>query len=211
MKNKIIDWLDVRLGVKDFYKDHIEYALPESASFWHMFGGLTIGCILIQVITGFYMTMFYVPVPELAHQSIREMCNTATFGALFRNMHRYSSTAGIFFLFVHAIHVMSRQAYRSPRELTWWVGIILGALFVLLLISGIIVPWDWRSYWELIIWADWIDNIPIIGESLKGFVLSNFTLGRNYAAHIIFLPVVLFFFLLIHIVLVRRLGLSDRA
>jgi len=105
---------------------------------------------------------------------------------------------------------MARRAYRYPRELNWWVGLMLAFLFVLLLITGIIVPWDWRSYWELIIWADWIDAIPLIGPALKEPMLANFTLGRNYALHIILLPGLLLGLLLIHIILMRRIGLSDR-
>jgi len=211
MFQKMIDWLDLRLGVKDFYEKQFAFIIPlEVLSIWTLFSGLTIGCILIQFITGFYMIMFYVPVPDLAHESIKAMCNTTTFGALFRNMHRYSSTLGIFFILIHAAHVMARGAYKTPKELNWWVGMIMAILFTLLLISGIIVPWDWRSYWELIIWADWFGYIPLVGDWLKELVLSSFTLGRNYAIHIVLLPVLLIGFLVLHIVLVRRLGLSTR-
>jgi ubiquinol-cytochrome c reductase cytochrome b subunit len=211
MVQKLIDWFDLRLGVRDFYEKQFAFIIPiDSLSVWTLFSGLTIGCIMIQFLTGFYMIMFYVPVPELAHESIKTMCNTTTFGALFRNMHRYSSTMGMFFILIHAVHIMTRGAYKSPKELNWWVGMIMASIFVFLLISGIIVPWDWRSYWELIIWADWLGYIPIVGDWLKEFILSSFTIGRNYAFHIVLLPVLLIGFLTLHIVLVRRLGLSTR-
>ena len=211
MVKKLIDWFDLRLGVRDFYEKHFAYIIPvECLSIWTLFSGLTIGCIMIQFITGFYMIMYYIPVPELAHESIKTMCNTTTFGALFRNMHRYSATLAILFIFIHAVHIMTRRAYKSPKELNYWVGMIMASIFILLIISGIIVPWDWRSYWELIIWADWFGYIPIVGEWLKDLVLSSFTLGRNYAVHIVLLPVLLIGFLMLHIVLVRRLGLSTR-
>lgn len=210
MINPLIEWFELRLGIKSFYKKHIAFVLPESVSFWTFFGGLTICCIMIQIITGFYMITFYVPVPELAHESIKAMANTTTIGRLFRNVHRWSATFGMFFMLIHAFHIMARRAYRYPRELNWWVGLILAFLFILSLITGIIVPWDWRSYWELVIWMDWVDAIPLIGPLLKEPMLANFTLGRNFAVHIILLPTLLLGFLFIHIILMRRIGLSDR-
>ncbi|MFQ5430978.1 MAG: cytochrome b N-terminal domain-containing protein [Nitrospinota bacterium] len=210
MINSLIDWFDLRLGIKSFYKNQIAYVLPESISFWTFFGGLTIFCILIQIVTGIYMVTYYVPVPELAHESIKAMANTTTIGRLFRNVHRWSATLGMIFLLIHAFHIMARRAYRSPRELNWFGGLILAFLFILLLITGIIVPWDWRSYWELVIWTDWIGSIPLIGSSLKEPILANFTLGRNYALHIILLPALLLGFLFIHIIVMRRIGLSER-
>lgn len=210
MIDKLTEWLELRLGIKSFYNKHIAFVLPESVSFWTFFGGLTICCILIQIITGLYMVTYYVPVPELAHESIKTMANTTDIGRLFRNVHRWSATFGMVFLVIHAFHIMARRAYRSPRELNWWVGLILAFIFILMLITGIIVPWDWRSYWELIIWADWVGSIPLIGPILKGPMLANFTLGRNFAVHIILLPALLLGFLFIHIILMRRLGLSDK-
>lgn len=207
---RLIDWVDFRLGIKAFFEKHIAFTLPAGVSFWTIFGGLTIGCILVQVVTGVYMVSYYVPVPELAHESIKAMCNTTTFGALFRNVHRYSATAGMLFLTIHMFHIIARRAYRAPRELNWWLGLSMAFVFMLALITGIIVPWDWRSYWELIIWMDWIDTIPLIGPVIKGPLLSGFTLGRNYIIHIFILPIVLFGLLLLHILVMRRLGLSEK-
>ncbi len=205
-----IGWLDDRLGVIEFYQKHIAYPLPESFSFWHVFGGLAIGCISIQFLTGFYMIMYYIPEPDMAHESIRSMCNNTDFGALFRNVHRWSATLGAVFLIIHAGHIMARRAFRPPRELNWWAGLLLGSIFVLFLITGIILPWDWRSYWELIIWADWLKVIPVVGGTLTDILLGNFSLGLSYAIHIMLLPVLIFFVLAIHIILFRRIGMSDR-
>lgn len=210
MISALINWLDARLGVKGFYDKHIAYPLPESATVWHLFGGLTIGCILIQFITGFYMLFYYIPEPDLAHESIKTMCNTAAFGALARNLHRWSATMGGFFVMIHAFHIMARRAYLPPRELNWWTGLTLGILFILLLITGIIMPWDWRSYWELVIWADWVDTIPLVGDALKGPLLAYFTLGRNFAFHIFLLPGLISLVIIVHIILFRRLGMSEK-
>jgi quinol-cytochrome oxidoreductase complex cytochrome b subunit len=206
----LIDWLDVRLGVRDFYGTNVCYTLPgDSLNLWWLFGGLATGCIILQFITGFYMLFYYVPVPEVAHESIKAMCATAPLGALARNVHRWSCTLGIAFVFIHMIHVMAKRAYRTPRELNWWTGLLLAFIYALLLITGIIMPWDWRSYWELIIWVDWIALIPGVGHYLKDPILANFTLGRNFGVHIMLLPVAIIAVWRLHIILARRLGLSS--
>lgn len=179
-------------------------------SFWTIFGGLAIGCIVIQLITGFYMLWYYLPDPELAHESIKAMANTTSLGGLFRNAHRWSATLGMAFIIIHWFHVMAKRAYLPPRELNWWSGLIMSFLFILLLITGIILPWDWRSYWELVIWADWLSYVPVAGHTLKDWMLMSFSLGRAFAFHIILLPALLLGFLAIHIILLRRLGVADR-
>ncbi len=210
MLTAVVDWLDVRLDLRRIYREQFTFEIAEGFSFWRMLGALTIGCIAIQIVTGVYMLSYYIPEPALAHKSIQDMCNISDLGALMRNMHRWSSTFAIVFLFAHAVHVMARRAYRSPRELNWWTGLLLGTIFMMLVITGVIMPWDWRSYWELVIWADWIDAIPMVGDYLKGPFLSGFTLGRNFAMHIYLLPGLLGVVLALHIYLTRRLGLSDR-
>lgn len=210
MKNRFINWLDERTGVVDFYHKQIAYELPEGVSIWHMFSGLTIGCIMLQFITGFYMLWYFVPEPALAHQSIRAMCRLSFTGMLMRNMHRWSATFGAVFIVLHALHAMARRAFRAPRELNWWTGMALGIIFILFLISGVILPWDWRSYWELIIWVDWWNLLPGVGGFLKDTLLTQFALGRNFAVHIMFLPALLFAVLGLHIIIMRRLGLSER-
>jgi len=208
MTKAVVDWFDERLGVREFYANHIKYPIPEYASFWSLFGGLAIGCIAIQFFTGFYMLFYYLPEPDLAHQSIRDMCNNTMFGAIFRNVHRWSATVAILFILIHMVHVVAKRAYKAPRELNWWTGLLLGFVFILFLVTGIIMPWDWRSYWELIIWADWLATIPIIGDMLKDPFLQWFTLGRNFALHAFLLPVIIGSLLFVHLLLFRRLGMS---
>ncbi len=210
MIDRFINWLDVRTGVVDFYHKQIAYELPEGVSIWHMFSGLTIGCITLQFITGFYMLWYFVPEPNLAHQSIRAMCRLSFTGMLMRNIHRWSATFATGFIIMHALHAMARRAFRSPRELNWLTGMALGIIFILFLITGVILPWDWRSYWELVVWADWANLMPGIGGFLKDNIIMQFSLGRNFAVHIMFLPALLFAVLGLHIIIMRRLGLSER-
>ena len=206
----LINWLDLRLGIVRFYHEQLAFEMPEGINYWYLFSGLTIGCIALQILSGFYMLWYFVPEPTLAHASVRKMCMLSSTGALMRNLHRWSATFGLLFVFLHACHVMVRRAYRSPRELNWWTGMFLGIIFTAFLITGVILPWDWRSYWELIIWADWVKLIPVVGPYIQDLVIGQFSQGRNFAVHIIFLPALILVVLAIHIALERRLGMSER-
>ncbi len=208
MINGLINWLDERMGIVRFYREQIAYELPEGINYWRLFGGLTIGCITIQILSGFYMLSYFMPEMNQAHQSIRNMCLLSPSGAIVRNLHRWSATFGITFVMVHAFHGMAIRAYRAPREINWWSGMLLGTIFVLFLITGVILPWDWRSYLALTVWSDWVKLIPGVGGYLQGLILSEFSLGRDYIVHIMLLPAMLFAVLGVHIIVMRRLGLS---
>ncbi|MDH4183387.1 MAG: cytochrome b N-terminal domain-containing protein [Nitrospinota bacterium] len=203
-------WFDQRLGGWEFYRKHLAYPLPNDLTVWHVFGGLTIGVIMIQIITGVYMLFFYDSAPMESHQSIREMCNNTRLGAIFRNSHRWSCTLGILFLGIHMLHAMARKAYKAPRVMNWWTGLCLAVLYVLLLITGIIMPWDWRSYWELVIWADWLNTMPGLGGFLKGLLLRAFSHDLNYWLHILLLPAGILSLIMIHIILFRKHGPTER-
>jgi len=206
----VTEWFDQRLGGWEFYRKHLAYPLPADISVWHLFGGLTIGIIMIQVVTGIYMLFYYDSAPLESHQSIRDMCNKTVFGALFRNVHRWSCTIGILFVWIHMMHIMARRAYRPPRHKNWWSGLLLAFLYVMLLITGIIMPWDWRSYWELVIWADWLNTLPGLGGHLKGLLLTTFSHDLNFWAHVLILPVLIAAFIGGHIVLFRKTGPAAR-
>ena len=206
--NGIINWLDKRLGIVRFYREQIAFEIPEGVRYWRIFAGFAIGCITIQVLSGLYMLSHFVPEPALAHQSIRKMCLLAPASAMIRNLHRWSATFGITFVMIHAFFVMARRAYQAPRELNWWSGMVLGAIALLFLITGVILPWDWRSYLALMVWSDWAKLIPGVGGYLQDLILSQFSLGRDLVAHTMLLPALLFTVLGLHIIAKRRLGPS---
>ncbi len=206
---KIIGWLDERTGVKTLVKNQLSYPIPGFANFWYCFGGLSFLCIAIQFLTGFVMLFYYMPSPTEAQDSIKILCNEVPFGGLIRNLHRWSSTFVLFFLLIHMVNVITRRAYQSPRELNWWSGLLLYFIVFLAVVTGIILPWDWRSYWELVIWADWLGTIPFMGEEQKAWFLSIFSLKKSFAIHIWLIPIILIFLLWAHFRMVRRLGVKE--
>jgi len=205
---KIYDWLDTRTGLKQWAEAKKAQAVP-AHSFFFCFGGISLLIIMLQVITGVFMLFFYLPDPKEALNSIDLMSNEVPFGWLARNMHRWGATLLLAAVFTHLITVFYRKAYRNPRELNWMSGVLQFFVVFLLLLSGIILPWDWRAYWSYAIWVDYIATWPLVGEFVKNFVLDTFTLYRSFITHIVILPMILFVLLGFHFRMVKKHGISE--
>ncbi len=205
---KIYDWLDARTGVRQWARAKKAQAVP-AHSFFFCFGGISLLIIILQVLTGIFLLFFYTPDPKEALNSLDYLSNEVPFGWLARNMHRWGSTLLLAAVFTHLVTVFYRKAYRNPRELNWICGVLQFFVVFLLLLSGIILPWDWRAYWSYAIWVDYVATWPLIGEFMMGFVLDTFTIYRSFITHILILPLILFILLSFHFKMVKRHGISE--
>jgi quinol-cytochrome oxidoreductase complex cytochrome b subunit len=184
-------------------------AIPSHVTFFHCFGGFSLALIILQVITGVFMLFFYTPEPDKALYSIERMSNDVTLGWLFRNLHRWTSTLLLATVFSHMVIVFYYKAYQSPREFTWASGILQLLMVFLLVVTGILLPWDWRAYWSFTIWMDYIDTWFVFGETLKESLLDVFSLNMIYYAHVLVIPLLLAGLLYLHFKMVRRHGISE--
>ncbi|MCP4042855.1 MAG: hypothetical protein GY731_13015 [Gammaproteobacteria bacterium] len=183
--------------------------IPSHVTFFHCFGGLSFSLIILQLVTGVFMLFYYTPEPDKALYSIEQMSNEVTLGWLFRNLHRWSSTILLATVFSHMVIVFFYKAYRSPREFTWISGVLQLFLVFLLVVTGIMLPWDWRAYWSFAIWMDYIETWAVLGEPLKNILLDTFSLKVVYWAHILGIPLLLAGMLFFHFKMVRRHGISE--
>ncbi len=208
MISRVGDWLDTRTGIKEWVRKKKAQAVP-SHVFFYCFGGISLFIIFLQVFTGIFMLFFYTPNTLEALKSIEVMSNEVPLGWLVRNMHRWGSTLLLATVFTHLVTVLYRKAYRNPRELNWASGVLQFIVVFLLVLSGIILPWDWRAYWSYAIWVDYIATWPLIGEVVKNFVLDTFTIYRSFITHVVVLPLILFALLWFHFRMVRKHGISE--
>ncbi|MCP4698265.1 MAG: hypothetical protein GY862_15635 [Gammaproteobacteria bacterium] len=183
--------------------------IPSHVTFFHCFGGLSFFLIILQILTGVFMLFYFTPEPDKALRSIEYLANETDFGWVFRNMHRWGATFLVAMVLSHMIIVFYYKAYRKPREFTWISGLFQFLTVFLLLLTGIILPWDWRAYWSFALWMDYIETWPIVGVYLKDFMLDTFTLSNVYYTHIAGLPILLGILLYFHFKMVRRHGISD--
>ena len=182
--------------------------IPAHVNFFYCFGGLSLFLIILQLISGIFMLFFYVPEPDKAWQSIVVLSNEVPLGWLFRNMHRWTSTLLLATVFSHMVIVFYLKAYQSPRQFTWLTGVFQLLLVFLLVVTGLILPWDWRSYWSFAMWLDYVETWAW-GEWIKDLLLDSFTLDIAYFTHILAVPLILAVFLYFHFRMVKRYGISE--
>lgn len=195
--------------IKERIRQKLGKPIPSHVNFFYCFGGISLFLILIQLVSGVFMLFFYTPEPDKALQSIAYLSNEVTLGWLFRNMHRWVSSLLLVAVFSHMVIVFYLKAYQSPRQLTWLSGVSQLLLVFLLVVTGIILPWDWRSYWSFAIWMDYVGTWTIGGESIKAVMLDTFTLNAAYYTHVLLIPLILAVFLSFHFKMVRRFGISE--
>ena len=183
--------------------------IPAHVNFFYCFGGISLFLIILQIASGVFMLFFYTPEPDKALQSIAHLSNEVPLGWLFRNMHRWTSTFLLATVFSHMVIVFYLKAYQSPRNFTWLTGVFQLLMVFSLVVTGLILPWDWRSYWSFAIWMDYIGTWAIGGETIKAALLDAFTLNAAYFIHILAIPLILVVSLSFHFKMVRRYGISS--
>ncbi len=202
------DWLEERAGYKTWKERKRDLLIPNHVNFFYCFGGISLVIILLQVLTGFFMLFFYVPKPEHAFESVLYLNNEVPYGWFVRSMHRWGATLLVATLLTHMFSVFYHRAFRRPRELNWLSGVCMFIIVILFLVTGIILPWNWRGYWLLAIWTDYIGSWPLVGEYLKMPILESFTVGRSFITHVWLLPLFTIIILGFHFKMVKRHGIS---
>jgi cytochrome b6 len=182
-------------------------------SFWYFFGGICLFLFIIQVLTGLLLLLYYTPSVDAAHESIQFIMSQVKFGWLVRSVHSWTANILVGIIFVHMFSTFFLKAYRPPRELTWITGFLLLVLFLAFGFSGYLLPWNELSFFATRVGTDIAGVIPIVGKTLKTFILggpevSGATLTRFFWLHVAVLPAFALAIISIHIILVQTLGMS---
>ncbi len=183
---------------------------PKKLNFRHYFGGTALLLVIIQFLTGLYMIFYYEPSLRDTYKTVQYFNNETTLGALTRNIHRYSA----FFLgvavFIHFWRSYFRRDYQGGRKWYWVTGVLLFIAVAASVISGTILPWEWKGYWMMEMFNNWLKNISVIGEDLYTFFMTSYTPTRNFVIHSIMLPIIAFILLEIHCLgKLKKRGLID--
>jgi quinol-cytochrome oxidoreductase complex cytochrome b subunit len=214
MTAKAIQWLDDRLGLGTLRKLADHKTVPiHSATRWYYFGGIALFLLGIQVITGTLLLFYYRPTVAEGFDSVRFLMTRVEFGWLIRSIHSWSANLLIFVAFVHMFSVVFTHAYRPPRELTWASGIVLLGLMLGFGFSGYLLPWNQISYFATKVGTDVAGSTPLVGAAIArilrgGDDVGAATLTRFFALHVMVLPMITAAFVLLHILLVQKNGMS---
>jgi ubiquinol-cytochrome c reductase cytochrome b subunit len=214
---KIGDWFDTRLGVREVFLPMMRHPVPrqlEGAEGWfYVFGSASLTFFLIQIITGIGLALVYVPAADKAYDSLLYLDYEQPLGWFLRALHYYAGSGMVVMLLVHMTQVFLHGSYKYPRELTWVVGVFLLCCTLGMFFSGQILRWDPDAYWGLAVAGSMAGRVPWIGPwvvdmLLGGPIIGGDSLSRFFTLHVFVIPGALMFFLAVHLWLVLRCGVS---
>ncbi len=209
---KAWEWVQERADIQGAVRAMLHVTIPRSARTYYL-GGLTLFFLMVQVVTGILLTLYYRPSPDGAHPSVLYIMNEVRFGWLIRSIHGWSANLMIASCVLHMLRVLFQAAYKKPRELTWMVGVVLLMLTLGFGFTGYLLPWDQRAYWATTVSTEIAGSVPFIGDFLERFMrggdsLSGITLSRFYSIHTLILPLSLALLVGIHLLLIHQHGLA---
>ncbi len=218
MKNKMsqcTDWFLCRFPLVKLWNEHMaHYYAPKNFNIWYFFGSLALFVLVNQFITGILLTMNYKPDAQLAFDSVEYIMRDVNWGWLVRYMHSTGASAFFIIVYLHMFRGLIYGSYRQPRELIWIFGMLIFVALMAEAFMGYLLPWGQMSYWGAQVIISLFSAIPVIGDDLSlwirgDYVISDATLNRFFAFHVIAVPLVLLILVFLHIVALHELGSNN--
>jgi ubiquinol-cytochrome c reductase cytochrome b subunit len=212
---RLVGWIDQRFPLMETYKVHLaEYYAPKNFNFWYYFGSLALLILVMQIVTGIFLTMNYKPDAKYAFASVEYIMRDVSWGWLIRYMH--STGASMFFavVYLHMMRGLMYGSYRKPRELIWIFGCMIYLALMAEAFFGYLLPWGQMSYWGAQVIINLFAAVPFIGEDLAVWIRGDYnigdaTLNRFFAFHVIALPLVLLGLVAAHLVALHEVGSNN--
>jgi hypothetical protein len=207
-------WVDERYQVSEPLTKVLNKPVPRYALRWYYcLGGITAFLFAIQAATGIMLAFYYKPTPEAAYASIQFIENEVRFGASIRAIHHWAANGMIVMCIAHMLRVFIMGAFKPPREFNWVSGVFLFGITLAFGFTGYLLPWDQRAFWATTVGTEIAGAIPVIGNLMLvfmrvGWVVSDLTLSRFYALHVIILPVLTIAIMGLHFLMIRRTGVA---
>ncbi|MEA3405159.1 MAG: cytochrome bc complex cytochrome b subunit [Pseudomonadota bacterium] len=211
----LLGWLDRRYPLISTWNEHVaEYYAPKNFNFWYFFGSLALLVLVSQIVTGLWLTMSYKPSAAEAFNSVEYIMRDVEWGWLIRYMHSTGASAFFIVVYLHMTRALLYGSYKEPRELVWLIGMLLFVVLMAEAFMGYLLPWGQMSYWGAQVIISLFGAIPVVGPDLAlwvrgDFVISDATLNRFFALHVIALPLVLIILVFMHIVALHKVGSNN--
>ncbi|MEX5745800.1 cytochrome bc complex cytochrome b subunit [Massilia sp. X63] len=212
---KALAWVDDRFPLSKLWNDQWgKYYAPKNFNVWYLFGSLAMLVLVLQIVTGIFLTMHYKPDASLAFGSVEYIMREVPWGWLVRYMH--STGASMFFIvvYLHMARGLMYGSYRKPRELIWLFGFAIFLCLMAEAFFGYLLPWGQMSYWGAQVIVNLFGAIPVIGPDLSlwirgDYVVSDATLNRFFAFHVIALPLVILGLVAAHLIALHEVGSNN--
>jgi len=210
-----VEWVDARFPLTKLWNEHLaQYYAPKNFNFWYYFGSLALVVLVMQILTGIFLTIHYKPDANLAFASVEYIMRDVDYGWIIRYMH--STGASFFFIvvYLHMFRGMMYGSYRKPRELLWIIGMLIYVALMAEAFMGYLLPWGQMSYWGAQVIISLFGAIPYIGDALSlwirgDYVVADATLNRFFSFHVIAVPLALAGLVAVHIIALHEVGSNN--
>lgn len=214
-QNGLMTWFDARYPWTPFWKKHLsEYHAPKNFNFWYFFGGFSLLVFVMQIISGIWLVMEYVPTADGSFQSVQHIMREVRYGWLLRFMHTTGASAFFVVIYLHMYRGLIYGSYQKPRELVWLVGMLIYFMLLMEAFTGYVLPWGQMSFWGASVITSFAGAIPYLGNLilvwLRGdFNVTGVTLHRFFSLHVIAIPLLLCVFIFVHLVSLHHVGSNN--
>ncbi|MEC9375857.1 MAG: cytochrome bc complex cytochrome b subunit [Pseudomonadota bacterium] len=210
-----MDWIDERFPLSKMLREHAtEYYAGKNFNIWYVFGVLAMLVLIIQIVTGIFLTMSYKPSAEDAFSSVEYIMRDVEWGWLIRYIHSTGASAFFIVVYLHMFRAMLYGSYKNPRELLWLIGMLIYVALMAEGFFGYLLPWGQMSYWGAQVIISLFGALPIVGDPLVEWIrgdynISDITLNRFFALHVIALPLALVMLVVMHILALHETGSNN--
>jgi len=208
-------WLNKRLPVDEFITTQLTgYYAPKNFNIWYFFGSLALFVLVMQLVTGIFLTMFYKPGELTAFDSVEYIMREVDFGWLIRYLHSTGASAFFIVVYLHMFRAFLYGSYRAPRELLWLIGMLVYLALMAEAFMGYVLPWGNMSFWGAQVIVNLFGTIPGIGTPLVEWITGDYgiadaTLNRFFALHVVALPLALLLLVMLHLVALHQTGSNN--
>jgi ubiquinol-cytochrome c reductase cytochrome b subunit len=212
---RLLSWIDNRFPLSKLYNEHMaQYYAPKNFNFWYVFGSLALLVLVMQILTGIFLTMHYKPDAGLAFASVEYIMRDVPWGWLVRYMHSTGASAFFVVVYLHMFRGLIYGSYRKPRELVWLFGCAIFLCLMAEAFMGYLLPWGQMSYWGAQVIVNLFAAIPFIGPDLAllirgDYVVGDATLNRFFSFHVIAVPLVLLGLVAAHLIALHEVGSNN--
>ena len=208
-------WLNRRLPVDTFIKSQLTgYYAPKNFNIWYFFGSLALLVLVLQIVTGIFLTMFYKVGEATSFDSVEYIMREVDYGWLLRYLHTTGASAFFIVVYLHMFRAFLYGSYRKPRELLWLFGMAVYLALMAEAFMGYVLPWGNMSFWGAQVIVNLFGTIPGIGPGLVEWIRGDYgiadaTLNRFFALHVAALPLGLLLLVALHLVALHESGSNN--
>lgn len=213
--NGVVGWVDARFPLIKLWEDQWgKYIAPKNFNFWYYFGSLAAFILVLQIVTGIFLTMNYKPDAAQAFASVEYIMREVPFGWLIRYMHSTGASAFFIVVYLHMFRALLYGSHQKPRELLWIFGVLIYLCLMAEAFFGYLLPWGQMSFWGAQVIVNLFATVPFIGPDLSewirgDYVVSDATLNRFFAFHVIAIPLVLIGLVAAHLTALHEVGSNN--